>query len=163
MKKILILMTLLFVGCTYINQQSQASPEDELWQKANANLADHRYNQALFDFKQFAQLYTASDKLAEAEYKIAYTNVILGNYREALSEFNDFIVTRKSSRWVFSAEVWRDVLDDIVNRDKEVRTETVYIEKDQSEIDQLLEECRAENRELRERIDKLEHIIEGEP
>ncbi len=137
--------------------------EDELWQQANRNLADHRYNQALYDFQTYIEQYPTAERAVDAKYRTAYIRVVLGEYETAFNDFIVFIDDNPKSRWSFSAEVWRDVLDKVVNSPEKVKTEKIYIEKDDSELDDILKACREENNELRIRIDKLEHIIEGEP
>jgi len=157
---ITIILNIFTIASCYRNViGSDSSNESELlYNKAEKNLSEHRFNQALFEFSEILDKDADFHKKEDVLYKIAYINVIIGNYIEAMDYFDIIHSNYPDGKWSFSTKIWQQVLNNIVETPQKTGDEKNN--RDKSYIDDRYDACHKENIELRKRIDKLEKIIE---
>lgn len=159
----LAFIAIFIVSCAPVSIQHPAtSTEKQAIQNAEGDLAAAHYNQARYEFSEFVKNYPKSKMVPDALYRIAYIDVINGDYKTAHSGFSSLLKKFPKCRWAFSAKLWQRVTKELGRKEQEHPSAVANeAPENDSECSKELQDCQKEKDELKTRVEKLEKIMEG--
>jgi outer membrane protein assembly factor BamD (BamD/ComL family) len=129
---------------------------------ADKNLNENRFNEALYKFEKFISKYPNSTRISDAYYRVGYISVILEKYDRAIEVFSFYSKNYPDGQFSVMVDTWVQLLKRLTPKKLTESPQKTKKEKIDSKMEKSLEDCREENQQLKNRISKLESIIQGD-
>jgi TolA-binding protein len=166
-----LLVAFVLIGSQCATVPKSGKPTStELFDKAQDDLKNHRWEEAKYGFKQVYTTNPSSERADDALFRLGYISCMQKKYTEAKGFFDELLKKYPKSEWAFDSQVWFDLLDSFSKTSAELDDVKVKLgsarqtdsqSKSDNDAGKKIDDLQKEIEKLREENNKLREIIES--